>query len=147
MWTVTPAQVLTEQTCCRDARSCSEASGMEVAGGAHLLDLGRDICAGIFPARAACAYERLRAPGTSRGMMLSCPPQLDFIQLCSVPSNSSTPSSSCRLDSTRSTCSRLSVCPPHRIHFPRHCSNSWTHPAINSASRSVASSGKEAEGG
>jgi hypothetical protein len=33
-----------------------------VAATAHLLVLGRDICAGIISARAACAYERLRAP-------------------------------------------------------------------------------------
>ncbi|KAJ7309128.1 hypothetical protein DFH08DRAFT_899618 [Mycena albidolilacea] len=41
-----------------------------VAGVTRLLFMG--ICAGILAARSACAYERLRAPGTSRGVMAFC---------------------------------------------------------------------------
>jgi hypothetical protein len=43
-----------------------------VARAARLLVLGRGICAGVFPARVTCAYERLRDPGTARGVMLVC---------------------------------------------------------------------------
>ncbi|KAJ7830902.1 hypothetical protein B0H14DRAFT_2806103, partial [Mycena olivaceomarginata] len=41
-----------------------------VAGATRLSLLG--ICAGIMAARAACAYERLRVPGTGRGVMVVC---------------------------------------------------------------------------
>ncbi|KAJ7790218.1 hypothetical protein B0H14DRAFT_222447 [Mycena olivaceomarginata] len=148
-WTAAPARVLTEQTCRRDARSCSETSGMEVAGRAHLLVLGRDICAGIISARAARAYERLRAPGTGRGMMLSCPPRLDSIRLCSILSNSSTPSSSRRLDSTRSTCS-LSFATPHPCCKTLQERLDSSRNPLGNASRSVqqrGSWGRREEGG
>ncbi|KAJ7822108.1 hypothetical protein B0H14DRAFT_1326073 [Mycena olivaceomarginata] len=40
---------------------------VEMAGAPRLPFLG--ICTGIFPARAACVCERLRAPGTDRGVL------------------------------------------------------------------------------
>ncbi|KAJ7748719.1 hypothetical protein B0H14DRAFT_2983756, partial [Mycena olivaceomarginata] len=64
---------------------------------------------------SACGRRR-----TGRGMVLSCPPRFHSTLL--NPPNSSTPSS-CHLDSTRSTCSRLYIAatrgliPIHRQRF------------------------------
>jgi hypothetical protein len=43
-----------------------------VAGAARLSVLSGGRCAGICPARSACAYERLREPETGRGVMAFC---------------------------------------------------------------------------